>query len=224
MRGGERATAAAASVLFDHLAAVAPPDELVGVAVRFLREPKGTGGDYRGLGRFAWVPATALAGLPESWGRVQTAELLEEWRWVHDDCGGPARCAGNRYLHGVWLPGVAMLRLVTCATPPVGRGGRFEELTGVLGLAVDLDVAERRPGDRRRYCPTIADGLAFLGRFAPTVTLDAGRRAGRRLAVRPARRSARRPGARPRPAGDGRSSRVCSAGGSSTLRRPTPPG
>jgi hypothetical protein len=39
---------------------------------------------------------------------------------------------------------------------------------------IDLDVAERRPGDRRRYCPTVLAGLEFLAPYRPSVIIDAG--------------------------------------------------
>lgn len=162
------------SVLLDHLAAVAPPGQLVGTAVRFLREPSHDGADYRGLGMFRWMPATKLPQLVEVWPNWIDGEIAEQWLWIHDVCGGPARCARHRYLHGERIPGALMLRPVTCARRPANGGGKLDELTAVLGLPVDLDVAQRRPEDRRRYCPTIDAGLELLGRFAPTVILDAG--------------------------------------------------
>ena len=67
-----------------------------------------------------------------------------------------------------------MMRLVTCTARPANGGGRFYELAGVLGLSIDLDVAERRDSDRRRYCPTVEAGLEFLGRHDPSVIIDVG--------------------------------------------------
>ena len=160
--------------LLDHLAVVAPPDQLVGVAVRHLREPARPGGsEYRSLGSFRWVPAAALGTVADSWATCVTPDLVEQWRWVHAN-RGPAEIARRRHLHGVRLPGVPMLRPVTCARRPANGGGTLDELTGVLALPVDLDVAERRHGDRRPYCPTVTDGAAFLAAFDPTVVLDAG--------------------------------------------------
>lgn len=168
-------TPAVGSVLLDHLAAVTPPDQLDGIGVRHLREPTNpASSEHRGLGPFVWLPPSQLHEAPGMWAEGLTPELVALWRWVDEDCGGPQRAARCHFLHGVRIPGALMLRAVTCATRPARGAGRLAELTGVLGLPIDLDVRERRPGDHRRYCPTIVEGLRFLGRFAPSVVLDAG--------------------------------------------------
>ena len=165
----------AVSALLEHVAELAPAEELVGFGVRYLREPRKDGGDYRGLGSFHWCPPTEVLDAIESYTEaVGSDEWAEQWHWVHEVCGGPKRCATHRYLHGLRVPGALLMRLVTCSTVPANGGGTLDELSSVLGLPIDLDIAERRAGDSRRYCPTVGAGRAFLERFAPTVTLDAG--------------------------------------------------
>lgn len=161
--------------LLDHLADVVPADGLVGCGVRYLREPRGAGGDYRGMASFHWLAPADLADMVEAFEqRLSERDVAELWAWVHGSCGGPERAARRRHLHGERLPGCLMVRPVYCTAAPANGGGRLDELAGVVGLPVDVDVAERRPGDRRRYAPTIADAVGLLDPFGPSVLLDAG--------------------------------------------------
>lgn len=163
------------SALLEHLVRTVPADELVGVAVRHLREPRGEGGDYRGLGPFAWVPAADLPDVVDAYDRrIHDRAVIDLWSWVNGACGGPERAARRRHLHGERVPGALMLRPVFCSAPPAAGGGRLDELGGVVGLPIDVDVSERRPGDRRRYCPTMGAAIGLLELFGASVVLDAG--------------------------------------------------
>jgi hypothetical protein len=155
--------------VLDHIAATGPADHLAVVAVRFL-SPTARGG--RTLGGFQWVSPDQVVTVPAWWERLQTAQVREDWRWIHDVVGGVDVAVRHGHVH-VRHPGVPMVRLVTAATRP-RVAGRLDELACALGVMVDLDVAERRPGDRRRYCPTILAGLEFLAPYRPSVIVDAG--------------------------------------------------
>jgi hypothetical protein len=157
---------AVVSVL-DHIAATAPADHLVVVAVRYLT-PGG-----RTLGHFDWITPDQITTAPAWWDRNRmTGQVVEDWRWVHGPAGGPEAAVKHGHVH-VWHPGVPMLRLVTATRRPESAG-KLQELATALGVMVDLDVAERRPGDRRRYCPSILAGLEFLAPYKPSVIIDAG--------------------------------------------------
>lgn len=161
------------SRLVAHLLAICPPQERLGAAIRYLKEPRSEGGDYRSMGGFRWHRPPWFEASLRDMDDLVSAEG-EHWAWVHDVCGGPERAARHRYLHGVWIAGAVMLRTVSCPLRPANGGGTFEEVGHVLALAIDMDIAERRPGDRRRYCPSIAVALDFLSAFAPSLVLDGG--------------------------------------------------
>jgi hypothetical protein len=152
--------------LLDHIAATCPADHLAVVAVRYL-SPGG-----RTLGSVQWISPDQVPTIPAWWKRGQTSQVLEDWAWVHGAAGGPVAALKHGHVH-VWYPGVPMIRLVTAATKPP-KAGKLGELSAALGVMIDLDVAERRPGDRRRYCPTILAGLEFLAPYRPSVIIDAG--------------------------------------------------
>jgi hypothetical protein len=149
-----------------HIAATAPADHLVVVAVRFL-SPGG-----RTLGHFNWISPDQVPTVPAWWERNQTGQVRSDWDWVHNVVGGVERAVSHGHVH-VWYPGVPMVRLVTAETRPE-MAGRIGELATALGVMVDLDVAELRPGDRRRYCPTVMTALEFLAPYRPSVIVDAG--------------------------------------------------
>jgi hypothetical protein len=154
------------TVVLDHIAAIGPADHLAVVAVRYLT-PKG-----RNLGHFDWITPANVVTVPDWWKRQQTAEVREDWRWIHEVVGGVERAVSHGHVH-VWYPGVPMVRLISAATKPP-KAGKLHELASALGVMVDLDVAERRPGDRRHYCPTVLAGLEFLAPYKPSVIIDAG--------------------------------------------------
>ncbi len=155
--------------VLDHIAATGPGDHLVVVAVRFL-SPTAKGG--RSLGHFDWITPDQVVTVPEWWERQQTAEVREDWRWIHGVVGGVDVALRHGHVH-IRYPGVPMVRLVTATSRP-RVAGRLDELASALGLMVELDVAERRPGDRRRYCPTVLAGLEFMAPYRPSVIIDAG--------------------------------------------------
>ena len=146
--------------------------------MRHLREPSHAGGDQylADSGRSTGCRHGRSAELVERFNiMLNSKEIVEHWRWIYEDVGSPKMAAQRRHLHGERIPGALMLRPVTVASRPTNGGGRLEELASVLGLPIDLDVAERRPGDTRRYCPTMAEGRAFLERrLEPSVLIDAG--------------------------------------------------
>jgi hypothetical protein len=155
------------SRLLDHVAAVAPAGHLAVMAVRYLTK------QGRAPRRITWLTPEHLEQVPGWWERQQQgAQFVDDWRWIHDVIGGVGRYLGGDFAR-VELPGVPMVRLVTAARRPPAAG-KLEELATALGVMVDLDISERRPGDRRRYCPTILDGLEFLYGFKPSVIIDAG--------------------------------------------------
>jgi hypothetical protein len=154
------------TTVLDHIAATGPGDHLAVLAIRFLSA------SGRTLGRFQWIAPADMVEIPEAWQRAQTAQLRDDWDWIHDVVGGVDRAVSHGHVH-VRYPGVPMVRLVTAASRPQAAG-KLDELACALGVMVDLDVAERRPGDRRRYCPTILAGLEFLAPYQPTVIIDVG--------------------------------------------------
>jgi hypothetical protein len=157
------------SRLLDHIAAVSPPDHLVVVGVRFLSPTAKNG---RHLGHFHWIAPASIVRLPAWWQQQQTTQLLEDWAWIHEVVGGPDAAIRGRHIH-LLHPGVPMVRLVTARTRPE-VAGRLQELSSAHGIMVDVDIAERRPGDRRRYCPTVLHGLEFLAAYKPSVIIDGG--------------------------------------------------
>ena len=161
------------SRLLDHLAG-APDSLLVGTGLRVVHEPERDSGSTRSLSAFRWCrPAGLAALLAFQQARVDAPQPVADWRWMRSQ-GGYALMARRHHLHGAWIPGAVMLRLFAVESRPERGAGTLAEGRAALALAVDLDVAERRPGDARPYCPTVAEGLDFLGELEPSVILDAG--------------------------------------------------
>ena len=74
-----------------------------------------------------------------------------------------------------------MVRLAACAEVPTDgphgrvRGGGVDDLSMVMGLSVDIDVATRRDdGDTRNYCPSFSAALDLVADLVPSYAIDGG--------------------------------------------------